>query len=153
MKKTITTVHRRLKVEMNFNPSDNGDGILLYCSQTDEGLGDFVALVVKDRHVEFRFDTGSGTAVVKSNYIIQPGVWTHVIFSRDLKDGKLSINGEPVVDGTSPGPSRMMSFNTPLYVGGIDRRKITVNRHVGVNRNFRGCISEVSCPFYFQLKL
>jgi Laminin G domain. len=108
---------------MNFNPSDNEDGILMYISQNDEGLGDFAALIIKNRHVEFRFDLGSGMAVVRSNRIIHPGVWTYVTASRDLKEGKLSVNGEPLIEGRSPGSARTMTLNTPLYVGGIDRRR------------------------------
>lgn len=128
---------------MRFKPSDAGDGILIYCSQSNEGLGDFIALVIKDRHVEFRFDLGSGMAVVRSNHIIQPGAWLHVNASRELKEGKLSVNGEPQVEGRSPGTARTMSLNTPMYVGGVNRHRITINKNVGVLKNFRGCVTEV----------
>ncbi|XP_024936745.1 basement membrane-specific heparan sulfate proteoglycan core protein [Cephus cinctus] len=134
---------RRLKFSIHFNPSDNGDGILMYSSESEDGLGDFAALIIKDRHVEFRFDIGSGMAVVRSNQIIQPGLWSHVIVSRDFKEGKLSVNEEPQVEGRSPGSSRLMTLNTPLYVGGIDRTKITVNKNVGVDRAFNGCINKL----------
>lgn len=128
---------------MSFNPTDIGDGILMYCSQSDEGLGDFAALVIKDQRVEFRFDIGSGMAIVRSSQPVQAGVWTSVRVNRDFKEAKLSVNDEPVVEGKSPGGSRTMTLNTPLYIGGVDRRRITVNKGVGVDRSFRGCISEV----------
>lgn len=128
---------------MNFNPSDNGDELLVYCSETDEGLGDFVAVVIKDRHVEFRFDAGTGMAVVRSNYIIQPGVWTKVTINREEKDGKVSVNGERIVEGHSPGKARHMRLNTPLYIGGVNRTKIKINKNVDVTRHFHGCINEV----------
>ncbi|XP_025163883.1 basement membrane-specific heparan sulfate proteoglycan core protein [Harpegnathos saltator] len=134
---------RRLKVAMSFNPTDTGDGILMYCSQSDEGLGDFAALVIRDQHVEFRFDIGSGEAVIRSPYTIQPGVWTYVTVNRDFKEAKLSVNGEPFVEGKAPGASRTMTLNTPLYIGGVDRRKIVVNKKAGVDWSFRGCISEL----------
>ncbi|XP_018405456.1 PREDICTED: basement membrane-specific heparan sulfate proteoglycan core protein-like [Cyphomyrmex costatus] len=134
---------RRLKVAMSFNPADSGDGILMYCSQNDEGLGDFAALVIKDRHVEFRFDIGSGITTIRSPYSVQPGVWAHVTLNRDFKDAKLSVNGESFVEGKSLGAARTMNLNTPLYIGGVDRRRITINRNVGVDRSFRGCISEL----------
>lgn len=128
---------------MSFNPADSGDGILMYCSQNDEGLGDFAALVIKDRHVEFRFDIGSGIATIRSSHPIQSGVWAHVTMNRDFKDAKLSVNGEPFVEGKSLGAARTMNLNTPLYIGGVDHRRITINRNVGVDRSFRGCISEL----------
>ncbi|XP_050492346.1 basement membrane-specific heparan sulfate proteoglycan core protein-like isoform X4 [Bombus huntii] len=134
---------RRLKVAMNFNPLDNQDGILMYCAQSEEGLGDFVALVVKDERVEFRYDIGSGLAIIRSNHVLQPGVWTHVSINRDFKEGNLTINGEPTIGGKSPGTARTMTLNTLLYIGGVDRRRIIVNRNAGVDRTFRGCISDL----------
>ena len=128
---------------MNFNPTDDGDGILMYVSQNPEGLGDFAAVIIKDRHVEFRFDVGSGMAVIRSNFIVQPGIWTYVSVNRDYKQGSLSVHGEPLVEGRSPGAARTMSLSTPLYIGGVDKRKMTVNKDVGVNESFRGCINEV----------
>ncbi|XP_048508165.1 basement membrane-specific heparan sulfate proteoglycan core protein isoform X9 [Athalia rosae] len=134
---------RKLKLAMKFKPSDPGDGILMYCSQSNEGVGDFIALIIKDRHVELRFDSGSGMAVVRSNHVIQPGMWLHVRAARDFKEGKLSVNGEPQVEGRSPGSLRSMTLNTLLYIGGINRQKIRVNKNVGIDRNFRGCITEL----------
>lgn len=129
---------------LNFNPLDTSDGILMYCSESDEGHGDFVAVVVKNRHVEFRYDIGSGLAIIRSNHLLQPGVWTHVSVNRDFKEGNLTVNGEPTIGGRSPGLARTMTLNTPLYIGGVDRRKITINSNAGVDRSFRGCISDVS---------
>lgn len=138
---------------MNFNPLDDEDGILMYVSQSDEGLGDFAALITREGRVEFRYDIGSGLAVLKSNHIVQPGVWTHVSLSRDFKEGKLSVNGEPWVEGKSPGAARTMTLNTPLYIGGVDRRRISVNKNAGTNRTFRGCISDVSLTYNLQLEI
>lgn len=135
---------------MNFNPLDTQDGILMYCAQSEEGLGDFVALVVKDERVEFRYDIGSGLAIIRSNHVLQPGVWTHVSINRDFKEGNLTINGEPTVGGKSPGTARTMTLNTLLYIGGVDRRRIIVNRNAGVDRTFRGCISDVSSSQTFS---
>ncbi|XP_011864494.1 PREDICTED: basement membrane-specific heparan sulfate proteoglycan core protein isoform X13 [Vollenhovia emeryi] len=134
---------RRLKVAMSFKPADTGDGILMYSSHSDEGLGDFAALVIKDRHVEFRFDIGSGLTTVQSPYVVQPDVWTSIVVNRDFKDAKLSVNREPFVEGKSLGAARTMNLNTPLYIGGVDHRRITINRNVGVDRSFRGCISQL----------
>lgn len=135
---------------MNLNPSDESDGILMYVSQSEEGLGDFAAIIVKNKHVEFRFDVGSGIAVIRSNIIVQPGIWTHISVNRDYKQGSLSVHGEQPVEGRSPGAARTMSLNTPLYIGGVDRRKIIVNRDLGVDKSFYGCINEVIGNFLFK---
>lgn len=51
---------RRLKLALRIKPNDVKDGVLLYCSETEEGHGDFVSLAIRDRHLEFRFDAGNG---------------------------------------------------------------------------------------------
>lgn len=47
---------------MTFQPSAP-DGVLLYSD--DAGSGDFLAINLVDRYVEFRFDCGSGGAVIR----------------------------------------------------------------------------------------
>ena len=55
-------MQKRMKLGMKFriNPPEVNDGILMYAAQSDDGQGDFASLAVKDKHLEFRFDTGSG---------------------------------------------------------------------------------------------
>ena len=48
--------------EITFRPS-MPDGMLLYSE--DAGSGDFLAINMVDRYVEFRFDCGSGGAVIR----------------------------------------------------------------------------------------
>ncbi len=45
---------------MMFRAQDTKDAILLYTAQGRDGYGDFISIAVKDKHVEFRFDSGSG---------------------------------------------------------------------------------------------
>ncbi len=49
-----------LKLSFSFKASDTLDSLLVYCSQSAEGQGDFAAVTIKNRHLEFRFDTGKG---------------------------------------------------------------------------------------------
>lgn len=51
-----------MEFEMTFRPS-SPDGTLLYSD--DAGSGDFLAINLVDRYVEFRFDCGSGGAVIR----------------------------------------------------------------------------------------
>lgn len=133
----------RLKFELSFKPDDDGDCVLIYCAQTEEGLGDFIAVVIKDKHVELRFDIGSGLAIVRSDYTIQAGSWTHAVITKDYRTGSISVNRETPVEGRSPGGARTTFLLTPLYVGGVDQLKIHLHRHIGARRGFRGCFSEV----------
>lgn len=51
-----------MEFELAFRP-DAGDGVLLYSHDT--GSRDFLAITLAGGHVEFRFDCGSGTAVLR----------------------------------------------------------------------------------------
>ena len=50
----------RLKMALKFNAADAQDGLLMYCAQSEDGQGDFTSLAIRDKRLEFRFDTGSG---------------------------------------------------------------------------------------------
>lgn len=53
-----------MEFELTFRPM-KPDGTLLYSD--DAGSGDFLAINLVDRYVEFRFDCGSGGAVIRYN--------------------------------------------------------------------------------------
>jgi hypothetical protein len=49
-----------MQLELHIKPRSLEDGILLYNAQNDNGIGDFIGIMLRDGHVEFRYDTGSG---------------------------------------------------------------------------------------------
>ena len=49
---------------MRIKPREVKDSLLVYCAQTDEGQGDFSSLAIKDKRIEFRFDSGSGRSTL-----------------------------------------------------------------------------------------
>jgi hypothetical protein len=49
-----------VEIEIMLKPKSLDDGILLYNAQQQDGRGDFMALLIKNRRLEFRFDSGSG---------------------------------------------------------------------------------------------
>ena len=64
---TPAHVLRRLKISFKLKAKDLGDCLLLYASQSAGGYGDFTSLSLQDQRLVFRFDTGSGPAVIRSN--------------------------------------------------------------------------------------
>ena len=56
---------RSLKFSFKFRVSDPdvSDGVLMYAAQSGDGQGDFASVSIKDQHLEFRFDTGSGKEI------------------------------------------------------------------------------------------
>lgn len=55
-----------LQVQMSlmFKPRSLDDGLILYNAQQQDGRGDFMAIMIKDGYLEFRFDTGSGENII-----------------------------------------------------------------------------------------
>ena len=65
------------------------DGLIFYASQLPSPpVSDFIAIGLYDGFVEFRYDLGSGTAVIKSNEQVDLYVWHTIHARRDMKDGE-----------------------------------------------------------------
>ena len=71
-----------LKFSFKFRISDPdvSDGLLMYAAQSGDGQGDFASVAIKDQHLEFRFDTGSG----KINSEVGRRVWHYETLSCDV---------------------------------------------------------------------
>ena len=132
------------------------DGILLYCSQSKDGQGDFASITLKDGRVEFRFDTGSGPAILRSGVPINAGAWYKVSIERKLRDGKLTVSTDigdeenkdvtgisTTVTGKSPGSTRGLNIRSSLYFGGMDEEYILAEG-VGISQGFDGCITDLT---------
>lgn len=53
----------KLNINFNVRPENDKDSVILYVSESDQGSGDFAAVVIKDKHYEFRFNTGARTYI------------------------------------------------------------------------------------------
>ena len=111
-----------LKMGFRFRAAEVKDSVLIYSAQSEDGQGDFVSVSIRNGHLEFRFDTGSGPAILKSPEEVERNKWYNVILSRKLKSGTLMIAGMEAVKGESPGSTRGLNIRTPLYLGGINRK-------------------------------
>jgi len=70
---------KKFKMALKFKPETTEDGLLMYCSQTETGLADYMSLAIKDKMLEFQYDTGSGSAVIRSIEEIKAGQYTEVL--------------------------------------------------------------------------
>lgn len=61
-------------------------GLLLYNGQLSTGYGDFLSLGLRNGRVEFRFDVGSGPAIISSAEVAM-NQWHSVRIRRDKKQG------------------------------------------------------------------
>ena len=129
---------------LKFKAKELHDSILFYCSQSEDGQGDFASLALKGGHLEFRFDTGSGPAVLRSVEPVSADRWHEVKIKRKLREASMTLDaGAPVV-GKSAGNTRGLNIRTPFYLGGVNTAVLTFAPGVGVDQGFSGCIIEVN---------
>lgn len=134
---------KSLKVEMKVKPDTDADSLLMYCSQTHEGHGDYTSLSIRNKRLEFQYDTGSGPAVIRSKKEIAEGEWITITIERNHQDGVLNIDGKDISRGKSLGTTLGLNLKIPLYIGGVDKHRIKIHPNVGVETGFSGCVSEV----------
>uniref|UniRef100_A0A665UIK9 EGF like, fibronectin type III and laminin G domains n=1 Tax=Echeneis naucrates TaxID=173247 RepID=A0A665UIK9_ECHNA len=102
--------------ELTFRPS-MPDGVLLYSD--DAGSGDFLAINLVDGYVEFRFDCGSGGAVIRSEEQISVDTWHELRVSRTAKSGILQVDSQRPMEGIAEGAFTQINCSSPLYIGGV----------------------------------
>ncbi|XP_069893156.1 agrin isoform X3 [Dipodomys merriami] len=134
---TLRAYHT-LRLSLEFRALEP-QGLLLYNGNA-RGK-DFLALALLGGHVQFRFDTGSGPAVLTSLVPVEPGQWHRLELSRHWRQGTLSVDGETPVVGESPSGTDGLNLDTDLFVGGIpeDQAAVVLER-TSVGVGLRGCI-------------
>ncbi|XP_056364035.1 basement membrane-specific heparan sulfate proteoglycan core protein isoform X2 [Oenanthe melanoleuca] len=134
----LTNVHHELRLEVEFLPLAP-DGLLLFSAGKAAPVEDFVALALIGGHLEFRYELGSGPAVLRSAEPVALGQWHWVTAERVHKDGTLVVDGAAPVKRSSPGKSQGLNLRSPLYLGGTEPPL-----RPPTNASFHGCIGEVS---------
>ncbi|XP_039768050.1 basement membrane-specific heparan sulfate proteoglycan core protein isoform X3 [Ornithorhynchus anatinus] len=138
----LTNTHHELRLDAEFKPLAP-DGLLLFSGGKAGPVEDFVSLAMSGGHLEFRFELGSGTAVLRSAEPLTLGHWHRVSAERLNKDGSLRVDGGRPVQRSSPGKSQGLNLRTPLYLGGVEPT-LSLPPAANVTAHFRGCIGEVS---------
>uniref|UniRef100_A0A8C2AGW3 Cell adhesion molecule-related/down-regulated by oncogenes n=1 Tax=Cyprinus carpio TaxID=7962 RepID=A0A8C2AGW3_CYPCA len=135
----LTNIHYDLRIEMEFKPMDY-DGLLFFGG--DKNMKDFVTLSMVDGHVEFRYELGTGQAVLRSQEPVSLGQWHRVVAERLRKDGSLKVNNAREITRSSPGKAEGLNIHTPMYLGGVPSMDI-LPKPANVSMLFDGCIGEV----------
>ncbi|KAG8188529.1 hypothetical protein JTE90_004764 [Oedothorax gibbosus] len=132
-----------LKMNMRVKPRDTEDCLIAYCGQHEDGTGDFTSISIKNKSVEFRFDMGSGPAIIRSQEPILADEWLSIVAERDMREGSLIVNDGIASKGMSPGVTRGLNLHTPFYVGSVDRNRINISPFAEVTHGFDGCIAHI----------
>ncbi|XP_056158189.1 basement membrane-specific heparan sulfate proteoglycan core protein [Lampris incognitus] len=138
----LTNIHDDLRVELEFKPMER-DGLMFFCGGKKMKVEDFVAVSMVDGHVEFRYELGTGQAILRSAGPVSLGQWHRVVAERNKKAGYLRVDQGPVERKTSPGKAQGLNIHTPMYLGGVPKMEI-LPKPANVSELFQGCIGEVS---------
>ncbi|KAM5264442.1 pikachurin isoform 3-T3 [Ctenodactylus gundi] len=130
--------YQAFQITLEFR-AEADDGLLLYCGENEHGRGDFMSLALIRRSLQFRFNCGTGIAIIISETKIKLGAWHTVTLYRDGLNGLLQLNNGTPVAGQSQGQYSKITFRTPLYLGGAPSAYWLV-RATGTNRGFHGCV-------------
>ncbi len=131
--------YTRLSLELDFQTFEE-NGILLYNGQTLSGEGDFASLSIKDSHIEFRYNLGSGSVILRSTHPIQLGKVIKVVAKRYLWDGMLSVEGQEDVSGKSLGALKSLDLAENLFLGYVASKEKRIFENIGVSKGLVGCI-------------
>lgn len=139
---SLTNIHNDLRVDLEFKPL-SPNGLIFFSGGKGAPVEDFVSLTMAEGHLEFRYELGSGLAILRSADPITLGQWHKVSAERIHKDGTLQVDRAPPVKRSSPGKSLGLNLKTLMYLGGVDR-SVDVPSAVNVTQPYQGCIGEVS---------
>ncbi|KAJ8016910.1 hypothetical protein DPEC_G00012250 [Dallia pectoralis] len=138
----LTNIHNYLRIDMEFKPI-HPDGLMFFSVGKKMKVEDFVSLEMVDGHVQFRYELGTGQAVLRSPEPVTLGQWHRVEAGRLDKDGTLKVDGGQEVTRSSPGKAQGLNIHTPMYLGGVPNWNI-VPKALNISVSFKGCIGEVS---------
>ncbi|CAH3181076.1 unnamed protein product [Porites lobata] len=104
---------------------------------------DHFAIGLRDGFLEFRFELGSGPAVLQSLSPVNDSQWHSIKVYRSFSEGSLKVDYDDHVNGTSAEGSKGLNINQGYNIfmgGGHNIAKMT---HAKFNTGFSGCIKNI----------
>ena len=102
--------------------------------------GDFLSLAVVNGFVEFRYNLGSGPAVLRSLKKVILGMWHSVNVKRYHKDSVLVMDNDPEVLGSVHGDLKSLDLSSSTYIGNVPNILDQASFNMGTSRGLVGCI-------------
>lgn len=100
----------------------------------------FMALELRDGHVVYKFDLGSGTTELRSDAAYNDGMWHQLRAAQLQMDADLTVGGNDSVTGRARGEEEGLDSTDDIFVGGHP----SFHGHEEVTRvNFEGCIQDL----------
>ncbi|XP_075217484.1 pikachurin-like [Lycorma delicatula] len=134
----LRAAYKHVQLELEFRP-EAWDGILFLTGERDDLAGDFMALLLYQGFVEFRFDCGSGVGVVRSEETVRLNQWNKLTLYRHRWDAWLQLNAGKHVQGRSKGLFSRITFREPVFIGGRGNTSGLAEK-LPTERGLKGCV-------------
>ncbi|CAL1682411.1 unnamed protein product [Lasius platythorax] len=134
----------KFNLEISFKP-ENYDGILLYNDESGRGINDFIALSLINGYPQFKFNLGSGPAVVRADKPLTLSEWHTIKIQRNRKEATMLVDGDSPYKVVAVGRRQGLDLKEPLYIGGLPNTANynKIRKQFEVNTGFVGCISRL----------
>ncbi|XP_052742343.1 pikachurin [Bicyclus anynana] len=136
--RALRGAYKRVRLRLRVRP-ERARGVLLLTGEHDDLSGDYLALLLRNGHVELRFDCGSGAGVLRSPEPVQLGRWNTISMYRHRWDAWLKLNNGKRVRGRSKGLFSRMTFREPVWVGGAGNTT-GLQSKLGLAEGLLGCV-------------
>ncbi|XP_072946316.1 pikachurin [Epargyreus clarus] len=130
--------YKRVRLRLRVRP-ERTRGVLLLTGEHDDLSGDYLALLLRNGHVELRFDCGSGAGILRSPEPVRLGRWNTISVYRHRWDAWLRLNNGKRVRGRSKGLFSRMTFREPVWVGGAGNTT-GLQSKLGLSEGLLGCV-------------
>ncbi|XP_069115040.1 basement membrane-specific heparan sulfate proteoglycan core protein-like isoform X2 [Argopecten irradians] len=138
----LNDVYLDFDILLSLRP-ETTDGLVIYNGQYDTGTtGDFVSFGLSEGYPEFRFDMGSGPAIIKGNRKLALDEAHTIKLTRNRRQGTMIVDTEPAYVGTSQGNFQGLDLRGNLYLGGVPNFN-AIPKGVGFREGFVGSVSQV----------
>ena len=122
---------------LSFNPV-SPNGLLFYYGDSTQNR-DFLSIALIERRVEYRFDLGSGPAVLISNRV-NLNEWHYVVVYLDGPRGSMTVDDGIEITNNFEGLLAVLNAAGDIFVGGVSDYD-TVSPHAGTEIGLTGCIN------------
>ena len=91
----------------------------------------------------FGFNCGSGSVYIDSVTRVDDGRWHFAEFSRQGRNGKLLVDGDPKGESSARGTSKEIEIVDRFHVGGLPSEML---ENTDIKRNLKVCICKLGNP-------
>lgn len=129
-----------MEIELVFKAT-KADGTILYNGYKQDRSGDFISLALHGGFLEFRFDLGTGPAILRSPSPVTLNHWHWVKLSRTGMEGVMEIDGHVAAINQSQGAFTQLTVTQSLFLGG-HRNFDETSMFANISKAFDGCIQK-----------